>query len=416
MWELKAVQDVKVGPSQFGRLDLLPPDKGANSGTLIDFKDKSGKVIRSITLGKKHMKSSGGASPFGDTGGWPDGRFVSMKDSTSGAEKVSLVAEPFSNLEVKPESWLNKEFVKVEKLKSVSVTSTNATNDWKMYRETEGGEMKLADKKEGEELDSSKIWGINNALSSANFNDVLPPDVKPETVGLDKPTVVKLDTFDSFSYTVHIGKSTNDSDFPLRVTVSADLAKERTPGKDEKPEDKEKLDKEFKEKAEKLKQKLNQEKGYEKWTYLMSKWSIEALLKPKSEFLAAPKTNDTAKAEASASKPEAPLPAIPGVTTTTIPGITAPAPEIKLPSPAEPVKTPIPTGDSKTNVPAITVPPTPVVPVTTNKTAAAVIEAVKTNLPSAPVTAVTVSTNPVPAVQVKTENTNKAPATPPTPK
>jgi hypothetical protein len=170
MWELKSVQDVKVGPSQFGRLDLLPPDKGANSGTLIDFKDKAGKPIRGIMLGKKYSKDAG-ASPYGYSS--EDGRFVSAKDA-SGADKVWLVSEPFRNIETKADAWLDKEFVKVEKLKSVSVTSTNATNDWKMFREIEGGEMKLADKKAGEELDSNKIWGVNNALSSANFNDVLP--------------------------------------------------------------------------------------------------------------------------------------------------------------------------------------------------------------------------------------------------
>ena len=58
------------------------------------------------------------------------------------------------------------------------------------------------------------------------------------------------------------------------------------PGKDEKPEDKEKLDKEFKEKLAKLEQKLKTEQGYAKWTYIVSKWTIEPILKNRSDLFA----------------------------------------------------------------------------------------------------------------------------------
>src|SRR5688572_3912513 len=58
--ELKPVQDVEVGPSQYGRLELLNPteNKGTNSATLLEFKDSKGAKIPSILLGKKHMKES----------------------------------------------------------------------------------------------------------------------------------------------------------------------------------------------------------------------------------------------------------------------------------------------------------------------------------------------------------------------
>ena len=66
----------------------------------------------------------------------------------------------------------------------------------------------------------------------------------------------------------------------------ADLAKERAPGKDEKPEDKAKLDKEFKERADKLAEKLKLEKTFEGHTYLVSKFSVDALLKDRASFIA----------------------------------------------------------------------------------------------------------------------------------
>src|SRR5262245_20599201 len=44
-WELKPVQEVKVGPSQLARLSLLPPGQGADRGTLVDFKNTEGKRL-----------------------------------------------------------------------------------------------------------------------------------------------------------------------------------------------------------------------------------------------------------------------------------------------------------------------------------------------------------------------------------
>ena len=61
---------------------------------------------------------------------------------------------------------------------------------------------------------------------------------------LDKPTVATLETVDGFTYTLNIGK-TSDENYHLTMKVSANLLKAREVGKDEKPEDKMKLDKEF---------------------------------------------------------------------------------------------------------------------------------------------------------------------------
>src|SRR3989442_11467858 len=82
-----------------------------------------------------------------------------------------------------------------------------------------------------------------------------------------------------------MGKKPAEDNYYLSMNVPADLPKERTPGKDEKPEDKEKLDKEFKEKISKLDEKLKQEKAYEKWTYLVSKWTVDPLLKEQKDLL-----------------------------------------------------------------------------------------------------------------------------------
>ena len=305
--DLKVVQSEKVGPSHQGKFGLVP-GQGTNAPVVVDFKDQNDKAIQSLVLGKKHMRKSNQPSPFGeDAGGWPDGRYVKV-----GAEgqNVILISEAFANIEPKPDQWLNKDFFKVEKVRAINVAFPVATNSWKLMRESETGEWKLADIKEGEQLDSSKASGVSNPLSSPSFSDV-DTTSKPEQLGFDKPTVVTLDTFDNFTYTLKVGTKTNDN-FPIALNVSAQLAKERTPGKDEKAEDKDKLDKEFKEKQKKLEEKLAQEKGYEKWTYLVSSWTLEPLLKERSQLLVEKKEekkDDAAKPAASNNvSPLQPLP------------------------------------------------------------------------------------------------------------
>jgi hypothetical protein len=298
-WDLKVAKPVKVGPSRLPVLELVPPDKGP--GTLVEFKDKSGKVVNSVLLGAKSMKESGGDSPFGG-GSFPDGRYLMVGSSL---ESVSLVTEAFSNVEAKPEDWLNKDWFKVEKLKSVSVTTTNATNNWKLSRESETGEWKLTDAKAGELLDNGKSSGATSALSYPAFND-LATNSAPDATGMDKPIVAKLETFDGFAYTVKVGGKSGEDNHYFQVAVAGSFPKERPPGKDEKPEDKEKLDKEFKDSLSKLEEKLKKDKAFEKWTYVVSKWTVDAFLKERKDLLAEkkeePKPEETKKEDSTAPK------------------------------------------------------------------------------------------------------------------
>jgi hypothetical protein len=308
--DLKAVQSEEIGPSMLGRYKLLPPGPETNTAVLVELRDLNGKPIRSLLLGKTHMrKSEGRPSPMGDmpdNEGWPDGRYVM---AGTGAKTVAVISDPLSNLEAKPDQWLNKDFFKVEKIRSIAVTYPVATNSWKVTRETENAtDWKLSEAKPGEQLDSSKTSSLSYALSSPSFNDVLPTDTKPEQSGLDKPTVVTLGTFDNFTYTLKVGQKTNDN-FPVALSVAAQIPKERTAGKDEKPEDKTRLDKEFKDKQQKLEEKLTQEKSYEKRAYLVSSWTVDSLLKERGQLLAEkkeePKKEETPAAPES-SKTNAP--------------------------------------------------------------------------------------------------------------
>jgi hypothetical protein len=322
--DVKAVQVETVGASHLDRF-AFAPGEGSNSPVIVDLRDKDGKLVKSFSLGKKHMRKSDRPSPFGDMDneGFPDGRYIKLNDSDS----VALVSEPFANVEPKPDQWLNKDFFKVEKIRSISAAFPAQTNSWKVTRETESGEWKLTDAKPGEQLDSGKTSGLNNALSSPDFSDVVV-NPKPEQLGLDKPAVITIDTFDNFTYTLKVGQKTNEI-YPLTVTVSAQLAQARAPGKDEKPEDKDKLDKEFKEKQKKIEDKLAEEKRLEKWTYLVSNWPLEPVMKDRSQLLAEKKEEKKEESAAPAATnvpPLAPLvPPTPAATNLTPAASIAPA-------------------------------------------------------------------------------------------
>ena len=313
--DLKIVQVSQVGPSQLPRL-ALAPGQGTNSPVVVEFKDQSGKTLKSLRLGKKHVRKSDRPSPFGDMGdeGFPDGRYV---QAGAGSDTVALIGDALANVEPKADSWLNKDFFKAERVRSVGVTYPVETNSWSISRETETGEWKLADPKPGEQLDAVKAGSTANPFSFPNFADVAV-NAKPEDLGLDKPTVITLSTFDEFTYNIRVGQKTGEN-YPMTISVAAQLAKERQPGKDEKPEDKDKLDKEFKDKQKKLADKLAQEKNLEKWTYLVSNWTLEPALKTRAQLMAEKKEE----------KPGADKEAKPADTEPKLPDPLAPPPETK---------------------------------------------------------------------------------------
>lgn len=285
--DLKIAQVEEIGPSQLGRFELLPVGDGANTGTQIEFKDASGKVRNSVLLGKKHLRKPSGGSQFGGDEGWPDGRYV----QADGAKSVALISDALDSVQPKPESWLNKDFFSIEKPRSITVQFSEATNSWKLTRASETNDWQLTDLKAGEKLDDAKISGVTSPFSSPSFNDVLPGDTKLELAELTNVTTVTVETLDGFTYTAKLGQKRDDT-FPLALTVTANLPASRVAAKDEKPEDKTRLDKELAGQQKKLADKLASETRLTKWIYWVPSYSVESLLKPRGDFLAEVKKDD----------------------------------------------------------------------------------------------------------------------------
>lgn len=278
---LKIVQTEQVGPSLLPRLELVA--SGTNLPTVVEFRDTAGKALKTLTLGKTLMENSSasaGMDEFGGGGGYPKGRYVQVSGMT---DSVAVISDALSDVAPDAGHWLNKNFFKVEKPKMIAVTFPEATNSWTLTRETEAGEWKLAAAKADEKLDSGKSAGVTSPFSSPTLNDVAL-GLTPEQAGLDKPTVIKISTFDGFDYTVNVGAKTNEN-FLLTVAVAGNFPKERPAVADEKPEDKTKADKEFADKLKAQQEKLATEAAFGKWTFQVASWTVESLLKKRSELL-----------------------------------------------------------------------------------------------------------------------------------
>jgi len=282
--DLKIVQTEDIGPSQLARMDLAR-GQGSNTAVVVDFNDQSNKPVRTLLLGKMHMKKSPAPSQMDGGGDFPDGRYVEVGTNS---QEVALISDPLESLDTNPDQWLNKDFFRVEKPKVIEVDFPVATNSWKLTRETETGDWKLANTNAGEQLDSSKVSGVTSPFSSPSFTSVIPGGKLNET-GTNKPTVVKIETFDGFNYTVNVGEKTND-DYFVTIAVTAKPAADRVPGKDEKPEEKALLDRNFKDAQQKSADKLKQEQALQQWTYLVPSWTVDPVLKERSELLAEKKT------------------------------------------------------------------------------------------------------------------------------
>lgn len=278
LWDLQAVQDVRAGKSQFGRLDLLEPGHDhAGAGTLIDLQDANGSRVAAIVLGKNSF-----ANPNDETGmaGFPNGRFV-VAAGTDGP--VGLVTETFQNVVPQPENWLNREFVRPENIQAISATGSTPTEAWSAIRLDPASPWQLADAKPGETL-TGNLPSSLPALSIA--------DVKPEPAPLTNPRESVVRTFDGFVYRFEFGPD-EAGRLPVRVHVDADIPGNRSPAAEETPEEKERLDKEFAARQTALQEKLANEKKFEGRTFLIDPFTVDALVRPRSAIVSQPQPTPT---------------------------------------------------------------------------------------------------------------------------
>jgi hypothetical protein len=112
--------------------------------------------------------------------------------------------------------------------------------------------------------------------------------MKPDQ--LDKTINFTADTFDGFKYVMKLAPKPNDDTnvyFTISVTGEARQT-ERVAPKDEKPDEKDKGDKEHDEKFKRLQAQLAREKTLHNWVYIIERKPVAGLMRERSRFIEKP--------------------------------------------------------------------------------------------------------------------------------
>jgi hypothetical protein len=120
--------------------------------------------------------------------------------------------------------------------------------------------------------------------------------VSDADAGLDRPTTVRAETFEGWTYELQIGKPAADNRYYVRSKVTGVVPESRKAPGDEKAEDKEKADKAFAEQKEALAAKLAREQALAGRTVLVAKTAVEPLLRDRSALIKVEKPKDAKKA------------------------------------------------------------------------------------------------------------------------
>ena len=295
--EVKVTQGIESEPSFAPRFGMDPGAKEEKDrGTEVVLSNDAGTELARLTLGK-NLESGG--DPMSMFGGGSSGRFIRNHADSSG---VYVVSELFPTLSADPKRWLEDDFIKVEKIKSVSVTPPAKPDQiaWKLTRSDENGEFSLEGAKEGETLDTNATAPLKSLFSYARFEDVVPQD-KVEEIALPlEKRIAKVETFEGFNYTFTFMPTepenpeaeTADAGPPetsylMTVEVEATLPAERKKEEKESEEDAKTKDKAFTERKAELEKRLAAEKALSGRYFRVTKWTVDALLKDRAGLLQA---------------------------------------------------------------------------------------------------------------------------------
>ena len=327
---LKSLRQINASEKQYGRFELVDPSSSQDkSGLKLEFKGSDKKVLKTLLIGKKSSSNSGAnaGSPFGSS---ENQRFV-LADGIINVIEIDF-SSALNDIAADASEWLNKDdFLKIEKIESVSVNHPDKANSWSLTREKDGDDMTLVDAKEGEKLDSSKGNSAGRVFGFANFDDVASKETDPKDIGMDKAVSANIKTFEGYTFAIKMSKSGEDHYMTVNAAGTRvpqddeskarvpqpDESKPREPGKDEKPEDKERLDKEHADNLAKLitdrekthkdsqtKTKADRDKAgsdnlaklkkLEGWTFKVTSFNFDAIYKTRAEMMEEEKEEEAA--------------------------------------------------------------------------------------------------------------------------
>lgn len=289
--ELRIGQMVQVDNDERSELKIISPlgelpSDSHGIGTLVELRGKGDKKLASLLVGDTHQrKTQGRGISFG---GYPDGHYVSPDNGGT----IYLITETLDDLPRDVKNWLDTNLVNVPSSDIKEVTISGPRRDTvRLTRKKDGGGLDVEGLSAKEETDSSKLQGIESALSYLRFDDIADPSITEKELDMGKPVIFKALTQKNEVYTVNIGGSPEGSnnryvrievalekpDKPVLPAAETEGKKKDSPQDTEKKQADERKELEIKIKA------LNE--NLRKWTYLMASYKTDSMTATRNDLV-----------------------------------------------------------------------------------------------------------------------------------
>jgi hypothetical protein len=276
--DLKVTSPIEISDADREKLALNPVGDGQPvPGHLVKVFTQDGALLASLLIGNEHMSKPQANSPFGNRG-WPDGSYIMLPADNSAV----LVTETFSNVRAKSDTWVDKTFFKVGKIKAATCKEGD-TEVWSVSRDKESDSLTLAgDVPAGKEVDTSALSGIDSTLNYPSFNTV--GGKSDGEHGWAEGRTFTATTFDGFTYTVRVGQK-KGADYPLAVDIAyAEVQAGDGPEGETEDAKKARLEAHAKALADNTEKAASEAKQYGGWAYMVSSYVVDDLLKSRDEL------------------------------------------------------------------------------------------------------------------------------------
>lgn len=257
---LLKLQELKVG--QVARSRKIETPK------TVALKDGAGKTLASVTLGETHLsKPRGQAAQFGG-GGYPDGRYVRF------GEETVLVKDALEAFDGDVKKWVDPRIASVPSADVTKVVYSKGKEKLELTRKD--SKWTLAGLGADEELDGSKTYSLDSALSYLDFASVADPKLTDAECGFTTGSVYSVTLKDGKTYTAKVGGAVNGERY-LKLSASFSPVGTNAVANAE---------------CEKSVKEFNARTG--KWTYTVASYSAESMAKERKDLV---KAKEKPKAE-----------------------------------------------------------------------------------------------------------------------
>ena len=251
--ELLKLKELKAGQPAAGISNAAP--------TVVILKDAAGKELAKLEMGEQHRSAPRGEMAQFGGGGYPDGRYVAFEGTTV------VVNDALDAFNGDPKKWVDTKIGGITASDVKEVTYAKGKESVKLTRKDSTWTLEGLGPKE--ELDTSKTYSLDSALSYLNFSDVVDPKKTEAELGFATGAVYTATLKNGITYTAKVGNKIGaDSAFkvsaafkPVGTNTTENAACEKTV-------------KDF-----------NDTVG--KWTYTISSYSAESMSKTRKDLVKA---------------------------------------------------------------------------------------------------------------------------------